>query len=79
MNDSRLKLIATVDEVIDALGGGSAASRLAGLTPQSMTNARARGRLPYPTFLILSDELARRGLKAPAELWGIKPARKRRA
>jgi hypothetical protein len=74
MSDSSLKSLSTVDGVLEALGGGTAAARLAACTPQNLTNALRRGRLPASTFLIFSDELERRGFRAPAELWGIKPA-----
>lgn len=78
MADSRPKKLHTAGEVLDALGGGSAAARLVQSSPQSMTNARASNRLPYSSFLIFSGELARRGLQARPELWGIKPNRKQR-
>jgi hypothetical protein len=60
MIDSRHKLLSTVKDVLTALDGGSAAARIAGCTPQNMTNALARGRLPPSTFLIFADELAAR-------------------
>jgi hypothetical protein len=78
MIDSRHKLLSTVKDVLTALDGGSAAARIAGCTPQNMTNALARGRLPPSTFLIFADELAARGFRAPPELWGIKPHKRRR-
>ena len=78
MNDSRLKLLSTVKDILTALDGGSAAARLAGCTPQNMTNALARDRLPPSTFLIFTEELARRSFRAPPHLWGIKPLKKRR-
>ncbi|MGY3277674.1 hypothetical protein [Bradyrhizobium sp. S3.7.6] len=72
MNDSRLQLLTTVESVLKALGGGSAAARMfEGGTPQIMSNAIARGRLPPSTFLIFTEELRERGYRAPPELWGI--------
>jgi hypothetical protein len=79
MIDSRHKLLSTPKAVLSALDGGSAAARLAGCTPQNMTNALARNRLPPSTFLIFTEELARRGFCAPSQLWGIKPLKKRRS
>lgn len=72
MDDSRLKLLTTAEDVVKALGGGSAAARmvLRG-TPQGISNAVARGRLPPSTFLIFTHELAERGFRAAPELWGI--------
>lgn len=72
MDDSRLKLLCTVESVVEAFGGGSAAARAVGCSPQTITNAIARGRLPHPTFLIFADQLRRRGYRARPELWGIK-------
>jgi hypothetical protein len=78
MADSRVKSeIKTAGGVIDALGGTSAAAKVAETTPQAMTNARARNRLPYPTFLMLSDALAAIEKSADPRLWGIKPSKRR--
>jgi hypothetical protein len=75
MDDSHpeQKLIRTAASVIDALGGTVAASKVAKTQPQAMTNARARNRLPYPTFLLMSHALAAIGRRADPRLWGIKP------
>ncbi|MGC2779690.1 MAG: hypothetical protein WA418_29030 [Bradyrhizobium sp.] len=66
--------IKTASGVIDALGGTMAAARLAQSVPQVMTNARAKNRLPYPSFLLLTAALAEVGKTADPRLWGIKPA-----
>ncbi|MGC2781122.1 MAG: hypothetical protein WA418_36340 [Bradyrhizobium sp.] len=50
-----------------------AAARLAQSVPQVMTNARAKNRLPYPSFLLLTAALAQVGKTADPRLWGIKP------
>jgi hypothetical protein len=80
MNDSQLTLISTAGDVIDALGGTAAAAKMLGTKAalQSISNARARNRLPSSTFLLFTDELARVGKRAPPALWGIKPPRRRR-
>ena len=78
MDDSRLKLVTTVASVVDVLHGGTEAAGMVGCTPQNISNAIRRGRLPPSTFLIFTDELARRGFRAPPQLWGIKPLKKRR-
>jgi hypothetical protein len=78
MPDSNVKsIIKTAGGVIDALGGTCKAAKLGETTPQAMTNARARNRLPYPTFLILSDALAIEKSADP-RLWGIKPLKRHR-
>ncbi len=75
MLDSPPKQLHSAAEVIDALGGTRKAALLAGYSRQNpITNARARGNLPYSTFLIFSRALAKRGLAASPALWGIKPA-----
>ncbi len=64
--------LTSASEVIDALGGTTATSRLTGrkgLTPVS--NWRVTGRLPADTFLVLKAELQARGYTAPPALWGI--------
>jgi hypothetical protein len=78
MIDSSLRLIATVEAVLAALDGPSEAAGIAGCTAQNLCNAQRRGRLPPSTFLLFTHELARRGLRAPPQLWGIKPLKKRR-
>jgi hypothetical protein len=83
MNDSRLKQIGSVDEVVEAVGGtfkAAALVRKAGLScqPPAISNARARGTLPPATFLIFAEALAERGYRAPPELWRIKEPRARR-
>jgi len=79
MDDSqpKSKLIRTAAGVIDALGGTVAASKVARTVPQAMTNARASNRLPYPSFLVMSEALAAMGLSADPELWGIRDPRRR--
>ena len=52
----------TAAAVVDALGGGTEAANMVGCTPQNICNAVRRGRLPPSTFLIFTDELARRGV-----------------
>lgn len=78
MNDSRFKKLGTAAEVVDAVGGTFKAAEIAGCKPPAISNAIARGRLPSPTFLIFEAELAERGLVASPELWGIRPAPRRK-
>lgn len=64
--------LTSVDAVIDALGGTGATASLLGYRSNSpVSNWRARGRLPADKFLVMQDELKRRGLIAPPTLWGI--------
>lgn len=61
----------TVDQVIDALGGTTAAATFTGRKVQHVSNWRAYGKLPSNTFLTVSQELERLGFKAEPEIWGI--------
>lgn len=67
-----MRELATVAEVIDALGGPTATGRLVGRSPQSVVNWRASGKLPADTFLILQAELRDREILAPPSIWGIR-------
>lgn len=68
------KTLTSADEVIDALGGTFAVTRLLELNShKAVSNWRTRG-LPARTFLRLTAELANRGLKASPSLWGIAEA-----
>ena len=73
--------LTTSSEVIDALGGTSAAAELASqgapggvCSLPSVSNWRRAGRLPSYTFLLFTVELNARGYRAPSMLWGIAPA-----
>lgn len=65
----------TASEVIDAMGGTGKMAEWLGSTPQNVSNWRRQNRLPAKTFIALSDELARRGYSATADLWGMAEAR----
>lgn len=67
----------TVDQVIDALGGTSAVARRTARDPRAVSNWRMRGKLPSNTYPILVHDLAAKGHRAPAELWGITLAEER--
>lgn len=66
--------IETVEDLIAEFGGASATARALGTTPQAVVNWRARGYLPARSYLIQRDALLRRGIQAPASLWGIQEA-----
>jgi hypothetical protein len=72
--------LATASEVIDALGGTSAAAALASqgapggfCSLPSVSNWRSSGRLPSYTFLLFTVALNARGYRAPSMLWSIAP------
>jgi len=75
-----IRALKTVDDVVDALGGTAKVARLIEGSQQSVSNARASGRLPPTTFVVMTDALAKISCEAPAKLWSMKePAQKRRA
>ena len=70
-----LRELNSIDEVLDALGGLTAAGRLVNKTAQHVHNWRIAGQFPAKTYLVFSEELKARGKKAPLRLFGmIEPA-----
>ena len=67
------KDLATVDEVIAALGGQR---EVAGLTGRRSGSAipmwKQRGSFPSNTYAVMIEALQERGKTAPASLWGMK-------
>lgn len=64
-------MLETASEVIDALGGTTAAARALGTTPQAVCNWRATGQLPIKRFFVISGELEKIGKVAPLSLFGF--------
>lgn len=67
-----MRVLSTPSEVIDALGGTGAVSRLTERVPGAVSNWRSIGRFSSETFLIFQQALREVGCTAPASLWGIK-------
>lgn len=65
------RTLQTADDVIDELGGTVATSRLAGVSPSQVSGWRSAKRLGTKSYLVIKQELAKRGMTAPAKLWGI--------
>lgn len=63
--------IATIDDVIDQLGGTSAVARLTGRPAQAVSNWRRRGKAPPEAYLIISRALSERGLSVPLHVLGM--------
>lgn len=60
------------NEVIDALGGTGATARLTNRKyDQAVSNWRKSGRLPADTFVVISNELKKMGLRADPSIWGM--------
>ena len=51
----------TADKIIDALGGTVSAARVMGLVPSMLSAYRHRGKIPAAKYLMLKQELERRG------------------
>lgn len=67
----KIRTLSTASEIIDALGGTTPFAALINREQQHVSNYRAAGRLPARTYLIVTKELKKRRLTAPAHLWGI--------
>jgi DNA-binding transcriptional regulator YdaS (Cro superfamily) len=63
--------LATVDDVIEAVGGTAAAAALAGVKPPAASNWRARGRIPPGKSMIFAEALKQRGKEANPSVFGL--------
>jgi hypothetical protein len=76
-----IRILQTVDQVIDACGGTFKCAELTGRTPAAVSNWRAEKEMAPKTILIIRKHLAEQQLAAPSKLWGIpdpddKPAKR---
>jgi len=60
--------LTTAEDVIDALGGVAAVSRLFGFDRRNVSNWKTRG-LPSESYYALSTLLRKKGYAAPLTLW----------
>lgn len=65
-------MLTTVDEVIEALGGGSACAALAGVSLPAVSNWRTRGRFPAELWLLFGAALERKGTTVEPALFGLR-------
>ncbi len=64
--------LGTIDEVVKAVGGRSAAAELAGATsPNAVSNWKARGRIPTELFFVFAEKLKIEGKEADPTLFGF--------
>jgi len=68
--------LTTVDEVIEALGGNTAAAELLEVGYNSIINWRMSDRFPASTYVQIQGELGKRQKVASAYLWRMRTARK---
>ena len=63
--------LATALDVIDAFGGVPALAAFAGVDYRAAFNWKATGKFPSRFYVLMSDELERRGLSASPALWSM--------
>ena len=76
--NGNLRLLTTLPAVIKELDGLSGVAQLTGKKAQHVWNWKDKGKFPPSTFLIMRDELNRKGFDAPPELWRITSVATRR-
>ena len=62
----------TASDVVEALGGSTAVSRLTGRKIQAVSNWKSFQRFPANTFIVMKEALRESGKDAPDWLWGMK-------
>jgi hypothetical protein len=62
----------TASDVIDALGGTTAVSKLTGASLSTVSNWRTFGKFPANTFVTLKAALTIQDATAPDRLWSMK-------
>ena len=72
-------MLETVDSVIDAVGGPSAAASLAGVGLPAVSNWKARGKIARDKSELFRSALAAKGLEAAPVVFGFKVAEGARA
>jgi len=65
-------MLRTVDSVIDAVGGPSAAAALAGVSLPAVSNWKSRGKISAGKFVLFRDALAAIGEQAEPSVFGFK-------
>jgi hypothetical protein len=64
-----VKTLKSTSEIIDLLGGNHEVAHLTSRTSNAVSNWRGFGRFPANTFILIRDEMRRRGYSAPESLW----------
>jgi len=72
-------MLMTVDSVIEAVGGASAAAALAGVGLPAVSNWKARGKIARDKSDLFRNALAAKGLEAAPAVFGFKVAEEARA
>jgi hypothetical protein len=72
-----MEAIRDIDELIEVMGGTTAAAAKAGVTPPAVSNWRTRGFIPPEFFVIFSDEARLRGREVDIGLFKFAAAEAR--
>lgn len=72
-------MLMTVDSVIEAVGGASAAAALAGVGLPAVSNWKARGKIARDKSDLFRNALAAKGMEAAPSVFGFKVAEEARA
>ncbi len=67
-----MKVIKTVSEVIDLLGGNQGVATLADTTHKAVSMWRALDKFPANTYLVITRRLRQLGYTAPDSLWPMR-------
>ena len=70
-------MLMSVDDIVCALGGTAAVAELCGVGSSTVSNWRARRRIPAERYLVLSAALTRAGEAASPSVFGLAPAEAR--
>ena len=66
--------LTTAQEVIERLGGIKGVAEMTNSKYQRVWNWKSFGRFPARTYILMTNELRRRGYTAPTELWSMSEA-----
>lgn len=72
-------MLCSVDEVIEALGGTTAAASVAGVSAPAVSNWRERSAIPPEYFLRIRDALEAGGKAISPSVFSFKPVEEVRA
>lgn len=67
-------MLTTVDSVIDAVGGATAAAALAGVRLPAVSNWKTRGKIASDKADLFRSALAAKGHEVSPAVFGFKPA-----
>ncbi len=70
---SEIRIIGSVSEIIDALGGPTACSKIFGGVPNRFSNYKAADAFPEAMHMRIYCECMKRGLNIAPELVGMTP------